>query len=185
MNKANNGELWSEDEYFGLDDPFHRIELLDGALWHLSVPTFAHQSISFRLITSLLTGTDPARLRIAAGINVRLGPGRRVIPDLVVGTWSRDTKIAEATDIVLIGEITSPGNADQDRLTKRTLYAEAGIPWYLLVDRDFRDYDSITLGLLRLADEGYVEHAVAERGETLTSRLPFALAIDTDWLLAF
>jgi Uma2 family endonuclease len=68
------------------------------------------------------------------GINVRLGQGKRVIPDLIVGGWDRDTKIVEVADVLLIGEVTSPGRANWDREEKRSHYAAARIPWYLLVD---------------------------------------------------
>lgn len=39
----------------------------------------------------------------------------------------------------------SPTTARHDRTTKRRLYAEAGIPWYWLVDPDARTVEALEL----------------------------------------
>jgi Uma2 family endonuclease len=90
-----------------------------------------------------------------------------------------------AADTLLVAEITSPGDAAYDRETKKRLYAEAGIEWYLLVEPDFIDYESVTLRLFRLEGHAYAEHAVAKPGETLVSDQPFSIALNTDALVDF
>jgi len=57
--------------------------------------------------------------------------------------------------------------------------------WYLLVEPDMTDYESVTIRLFRLQGEHYVEHATAKHGEVLRSDLPFPLEISTEDLVDF
>ncbi|WP_229830825.1 Uma2 family endonuclease [Actinoplanes ianthinogenes] len=176
---------WTEEEYLALGETISRIELIDGSLWVSPAPNFPHQGISTMLMFQLHQPARAAGLRALPATNLRLRTGRIVIPDIVVGGGPRVVLVGEATDVVLVGEITSPSNAATDRLQKMSFYAEAGIPWYLLVEPDFTDYESVTLRLLRLADKAYLEHATAKQGETLTSDVPFPISISTEELLDF
>ena len=84
-----------------------------------------------------------------------------------------------------MGEITSPSNAAMDRVQKMHFYAAAHIGWYLLVEPDMTDYESVTLRLFRLQGEHYVEHATAKHGEVLRSDLPFPIEIASEDLVDF
>ena len=178
-------EPWTEAEYLALGETSNRIELIDGGLWVSPAPNRPHQEISFILLAALRPAARAAGLRAQFAVNVRLAAGRIVIPDLVVAKVGRLGGVAEVSDVVLVSEITSPSNAAIDRVQKMQFYAAARIGWYLLVEPDMTDYESIEVRLFRLQDEHYVEHAVARDGEVLASDTPFAINLDTAALLDF
>ena len=83
----------------------------------------------------------------------RLPQPGRVRPIEVVPDW--------------VCEVLSPSTAARDRITKRRLYAQAGVPYYWLIDPELR-----ALEALALRDGVWVEVGVYE--ETTTARIaPF------------
>ncbi|MEV6341940.1 Uma2 family endonuclease [Actinoplanes sp. NPDC051851] len=175
--------LWSEEQYFALGETLNRIELIDGGLWASPVPNKPHQDISFLLMVGIRPAARTAGLRAYEAANVRLGTDRIVIPDLVVADTDPKGGVIEAAEVALICEIVSPSNAANDRLLKMQFYAAARIDWYLLVEPDLADFESVTLRLFRLEDQHYVEHVTVPFGDTLTLDTPFHCEIDTRDLL--
>ncbi|KUL33350.1 Uma2 family endonuclease [Actinoplanes awajinensis] len=176
---------WTEADWLALGETNNRIELIDGSLWVSPAPNRPHQHISSQLWSLLDSAARTVGLRAFQATNLRVSPDLVLIPDLVVDAGPPIDTIGDATDVALVCEITSPSNASADRILKRAFYAAAAIPWYLLVEPDFSTYESVTLFLYRLDGKAYVEHATAKQGETLTSELPFPIAISTEALLDF
>jgi Uma2 family endonuclease len=73
-----------------------------------------------------------------------------------------------------VREIVSPSNEATDRVLKMHYYADAKIPWYLLVEQD-----ACTLSRYRIQGDAYREHAVAEFGQVLSLTEPIVAEIDT------
>lgn len=82
-------------------------------------------------------------------------------------------KALSARHFVLVGEIASPSTRRYDRMTRRALYAEAGIRYLMLVDPG----DPPVAELYELRDGEYVEIARSEGGRLEMSR-PFPAVLD-------
>ncbi|MGW7515831.1 Uma2 family endonuclease [Streptomyces sp. NPDC054796] len=66
-------------------------------------------------------------------------PTGKIIPDLVVapkGCFSDAQEFHDPSPVLLVGEVTSRSTGDIDRGPKLRGYARAGIPVYLLIDRE-------------------------------------------------
>lgn len=174
---------WTEDEFFALGETSNRIELFDGSLWVSPRPIAPHQDICGRLYAKLLPAADEAGLWVRLDVDVRLAADRILEPDLIISEGRRVVKATDASDVLLVCEITSPSNAAMDRVLKRELYAAAKIKWYLLIEPDMRNYESVTLHLLRLEADRYETYAVAEGDETLTLEEPLPISIQANHLL--
>jgi Uma2 family endonuclease len=166
---------WTEQDYLALPADRQRIELLDGSLLVSPSAGYRHQRLSFQLCYALAVAA-PADLEVLEAINVRVAPGRILIPDLaVVRTPGVDHTVAEPAEVVLVVEITSPGNAVVDRALKPEFYAQAGIPHYLLIELGAGPPSAIVFGLRR---SQYVPVRRVEAGQRLRLDDPFDVNVD-------
>lgn len=167
---------WSEEAYLALPDDWRRVELLDGALLVSPNPSRRHQRLSLRL-AMVLDRARPAHLEVLEGINVRLASGRILIPDLAVVRMSdEDTRVFDPHDVLLAAEIVSPGSIATDRAVKPPLYAQAGIPTYIRIERE-----GPTAHVLHLQGGRYV---AASTGTTLRLVDPFGVEVDLALLIS-
>jgi len=165
---------WTEEEYLELGETPDRVELFDGSLLVSPAPTPEHQGLSFLLAHAFYGPASAAGLRVYEAVNVRLKRGRIPIPDLVlVSDIDPRAPVVESSAVQLISEILSPSNASTDRVLKMHHYAEAGIPWYLIVAPD-----PIALSLFRLDGDHYVLAAEAQPGQPLHMTEPVVLSLD-------
>lgn len=160
---------WTEDDFLRLPHGGPKIELIDGRLIVSPAARKAHQQLMRRL-ANLLEAQAPGDLDVAVELNVRIGPEKILIPD-VVATYEQggDVLVHDPAQILLIAEVLSPSNSGREWVYKNHLYAVARIPWYLLVQVG-EDEERPTLILQRLTSGPYVEVARATGGRAL--RLP-------------
>jgi Uma2 family endonuclease len=166
---------WTVDEVLALPEEqtlLQRTELLDGVLLVSPWPGLEHQrllrKLQFAFAPALPDGTE-----LLPGVNVRVAARRLLVPDLVILTCAAvDTVAYAASDVLLVAEIVSPSTKVQDRILKRAIYAEALIPYYLLVEPG--EPDTATLSELR--GEDYEPIAKSEAGKLSFTR-PFEAEI--------
>jgi Uma2 family endonuclease len=130
----------TEAEFLSLPESTDRLELLDGEVILAPSPSYRHQLVLRRVVRALedwaaSRGTD---LTIGmAPLDVRFAPGRILQPDafLCFGAVPKDHEgpITVVPDLCV--EVLSSNRA-YDRITKRLVYAEAGVRelWTVSID---------------------------------------------------
>jgi Uma2 family endonuclease len=168
--------LVTEEEYLSLPETTDRVELVDGEVIVSPSPTDQHQRRIGVLHAALFAWAErhpPAAVRMAP-LDVRFGPSRILQPDLLVAVGGiasdAETPLRLVPDVVI--EVLSARGRAYDRVTKRALYAEAGVPEYWIVDPQLR----------RVEVHRVDAAAVVMEDELTSSLLPgFALALDRLW----
>lgn len=155
---------WTERDYLALEPGGSRIELLDGSLLVRPAPSLSHQRVCMRLAHRLDT-CAPDGAEALEGVNLRVAPGRLLIPDVLVTFEQPDDLVCDARLVLLAAEVVSPSNRGALWQEKRELYAAARVPWYLVVDID--NAGDLNLELLRLEGGRYASQAKVARGEQL------------------
>ena len=125
----------------------------------------------YALFVALIWSSESAR----AGINVVLNGCRLLIPDLaVINAPGLDAVCCTADELVLAVEVISPSSRVYDNAAKRQLYAEADVPFLMVVDPDT---DPVSAIAYELRGDEYREMARSRRG-VLRLDLPFAARVD-------
>lgn len=142
MHVARAKRRWTLDELHGLPDDGNKYELIHGELFVTPAPTFNHETVGARLTRLIDRYVEENDLGLVyrPWAIVRVGTHSEVEPDLMVRHphANRDASWEEAPTPILVVEIASPTTRRRDRLYKRNIYAEAGIPEYWMVDSDDR-----------------------------------------------
>jgi Uma2 family endonuclease len=161
-----------------------RAEVLAGTIVTAPAPLPRHANVQ-RAAGRFLGGPfhdddgrgGPGGWWIFAEVDVALGPHDMVRPDL--SGWRRERLVRPGTvrpiEVVpdWVCEVVSPSTAARDRVTKRSLYARAGIPHYWLIDPEAR-----VLEALSLRDGVWVESGVYD--DSATARIPPFEAIELE-----
>jgi Uma2 family endonuclease len=170
---------WTEEDYFSLPDNT-RVELVEGRLEWLPMPTTSHQRILafiYGLLLAFVNRHYPGAEVLFASLPIRLGPKTLREPDIVLMLPEHRNRIQEQyweqPDLVM--EIVSAKNRAADIRDKRREYAQAGIPEYWIVDPQAK-----TVTVLTLADKSYRVHGEYRSGETAESVLLSGFRVDVD-----
>ena len=180
---AGHGDPWTEAEWSALPEGMGRVELLDGSLLVSPNPGGPHQRMVRNLANALADAAahDAAvhDVEVFEGINVRVGEGRIMIPDIaLLSPAGLDATIYDAGWVVMVVEVTSPSNAWADRLVKPEAYARAGISHYLRLDLDRGPEHLGAVHYVRAPGGEYAETARADAAGLLVLDRPFAATLD-------
>jgi Uma2 family endonuclease len=154
-----------------MPDDGRRYELIGGAILMTAAPGPRHQLVSARLRRLLEDTLPEGHAVFAAPIDLDLPGEQRVQPDLVVLPWSSVGEKRLTVPVFLLVEIISPGSRTLDTVTKRAVYAAAGISAYWILDPAT---DELTA--LRLDNDGsYRPYA---QGHTVSVDWPLPLHLE-------
>ena len=134
------GEYTLED-YYAIPDE-RRVELIDGVIYDMAAPTFAHQQIGFLIgwqLKNFVSKKNGTCIPSVAPIDVQLDCDDKTMvqPDVIV-ICDRDKAINRcvygAPDFVV--EVLSPSTSKKDSLIKLRKYKATGVWEYWMVDPD-------------------------------------------------
>ena len=133
--------LLTLDDWVALPDhEQHHIEVCEGVLIASPPPGNRHDHAEMMLAMQL-DDQLPGDLCVLGGVEVLVSDNPLTVrkPDVIVVDRSlgeADPDRAPVGEVRLVVEITVPGTARTDRVTKFSEYAEAGVPQYWIVDLD-------------------------------------------------
>ncbi|MER6949935.1 Uma2 family endonuclease [Nonomuraea sp. NPDC000554] len=160
------------------DLPAHT-ELIDGSLVFVSPQRDFHTSALF-LLHVAVRNAAPKGHRVRREMSIKLGPGQRPEPDLIVlgldAVVRPTATFYQASDVLLVVEVVSPESKVRDRHRKPVLYAEAGIPHFWRVESDSSDRPVVYVYELDPATSQYVPTGIFRDRLKLT--VPFDIEID-------
>jgi Uma2 family endonuclease len=163
-------------------------ELQEGCLVMMP-PRFPLPASADGELRSQLKPQLPGDVVLLSNIDVNLelvppeAPGRVRRPNLIVidrtayDRANREDALLRASEVRLVAEIVSRGSVRMDHVVKRGEYAEAGIPYYWIIDLR----PVVSLIECRLTDDGSYQDNGNFTGEFVTSA-PFPVRIDLDGL---
>lgn len=169
---------WSEEDYLAL--PGNRlVELSDGCLEILPLPTPLHQWIVFYLCRLIDDFASRNRLGqvLPAPLPVQLWTGKFREPDVVFklrkSRQGNRGKFWQGVDLVMEVISADPESRRRDLIDKRAEYAKTGISEYWIVDQERRQ-----ITVLCLQGGKYKVHGTFKSGEQARSTLLRGFKVD-------
>lgn len=134
---------WTAEMVRALPDDGKRYELVDGELLVSPAPSWTHQFVLLRLYKLIDAYVEEHSLgwTLVAPADIEFTPRRRLQPDLFVVPDEGQREPASWVDakrLLLVVEGLSPSSARNDRLKKRPVYQEQGVPQFWILDIDSR-----------------------------------------------
>jgi Uma2 family endonuclease len=159
--------LVSEEDFLALPESTDKVELVDGEVIVSPSPSYWHQEVLGRLVGALRSWSSRQKRAVTVGqapLDVRFGRNRILQPDAFVlfgrVAPSHDGPIDRVPELCV--EVLS-SNRVHDRVTKRLLYAAAGVKEYWVVD---------PAGLLERWSEPGLSEGRSLRGVLTSALLP-------------
>jgi len=135
--RTGNDRLWTEAEFLALPETTQRMELLDGEVIREPGADWAHNDRMLRVAEQLRhwsrTRTPRPHVNVSA-VDIRFGDGRILQPDVMLFLQPLPLPVRSPITVIpdLCVEVVSR-NRTYDRVTKRQIYAEAGVREYWTV----------------------------------------------------
>ena len=170
---------WSDGDYLWLTETTSRlVELTDGTIEVLPMPTHLHQSIVRFMFLALYGFIAPlGGDALFSPLRVRIRPGKFREPDVLAMLNAKDPRCRNrfwaGADLAV--EVVSEDKPERDLVDKRHDYAEGKIPEYWTANPQNQ-----TITVLRLDNGVYVEHGVFTRGQRATSVLLPGFGVNVD-----
>jgi Uma2 family endonuclease len=175
---------WGEADYLALDTN-HLIELSNGRLEVLPMPTTRHQAIVAAFWSLLHSFVASRKLGTAlfAALPVQLSEGTFREPDILFMRSENTNRITNeywiGADLVVEVVSKDRKGRQRDLQVKRREYAKAKIAEYWIVDPQERE-----ILVLKLADDRYEIHGRFKPGERATSSLLGGFGVEVKEILA-
>lgn len=169
------GGSFSPEDLLDLPSDGHKYEIFEGAL-HVAPPAdIPHHSMADEARWTLRSAAPPG-WRAIREIGIQIGDSL-VIPDITVLRPGApfEARWADPADVALVVEVESQGSRRQDRFTKLSLYAEAGIESYWRIERTSAGPVAHLYG--RASGGHYHLHRSVNPGESHLAELPFAVQV--------
>lgn len=177
---------WSEEEYLRLTDGTNRrIELADGRLEFLPMPTEIHESLVEFLYFALRQFVEKQNVGKVrwTGIRLRIRPRKFRLPDVIFlhkdHYHARHNRAWDGADLVMEVVSDDPKDRQRDYEQKLLDYAEAKVAEYWIVD-----FERQVVVVHRLDGTKYSVHGEFARGQQADSVLLAGFSIDVGDLFA-
>jgi Uma2 family endonuclease len=162
---------WTIEEYFALVTagqltPEDRVELLEGVIV-ARAPQLPRHASSVQALTQVLVQAAGAHASVRVQLPFIAGSHSFPEPDVAVVPGHARDYAGRHPELALLVVEVADSSVVQDRLTKASLYAAAGVPEYWLVDL-VQDVVVVARSPERAARR-YADVTVARRGDTITS----------------
>jgi Uma2 family endonuclease len=171
---------WSESQYLSLTESTNQlVELKQGRVEVLPMPTMAHQLIVTFLYDAIRAFAGPKNLGIAviAPLRVRLAPGEFREPDVVFMLQEHrsraNNEFWNGADLIIEVVSRDPGSQNRDVVEKRADYESAGVLEYWIVDPFEK-----RITVLALENSTYAVRGEFVPGEQADSQLLTGFAVD-------
>ncbi|GAA0545044.1 Uma2 family endonuclease [Saccharopolyspora erythraea] len=160
-----------------------RLELIEGYWLVTPPPSGQHQWAEGEMVFALKSAIRQAGrtdLFAVAGVGVEISTTYRtaLVPDFVVLNTRPLANSFQASEVVLAGEIWSPGNSGRERKDKFAAYEQAGVPFFWSIAQDLGG--PTELAAYRLEDGRYVCEATAEAGQGRFGIAACPVAVELD-----
>lgn len=168
-------KIWTLEELHSLPDDGNKYEVIHGELFVTPAPSLSHETILARLTRSLdpyVAANDLGFVFHPRAVII-IGDHSEVEPDLMVRQLPDDPSAGWASPPmpILVVEVASDSTRRRDRVQKRSIYTEGGIPEYWMVDGRDRT--------VRVARPGHsdVITSVSMSWHPVGSDMPLAIAL--------